>query len=74
MVIIEMNRSGDDRHEFKVDTDEAAVVAAMTKFNELIGAGKFASVPGPDGSSGRLIREFDPTAETIIFRNQIIGG
>lgn len=75
MQIIDMNRSGDTRHNFDVQSDDpVAVKAAMEKFNELMGAGKFASVPGPDGSSGRLIKAFDPSAETIIFRNQIIGG
>ncbi len=74
MQIIDMNRSGDTRHDFAIETDETAVAQAMEKFNELVGLGKFASVPGPGGASGHLIREFDPTAETIIFRNQIIGG
>ncbi len=73
MQIIDMNRNGDTRHEFKVG-DQAEIAKAMEVFNKLIGQGKFASVPAKDGGSGRLIKEFDPTAETIIFRNQNVGG
>lgn len=73
MQIIDMNRSGDTRHEFDVGKSEETE-QAMKKFEELIGLGKFASVPAKDGHSGRKITAFDPTAETIIFRNQNIGG
>jgi hypothetical protein len=73
MQIIVMDRSGDTRHDFDVSNVEE-VNEAMERFNELICQGKFASVPSGDGHSGRSIREFDPTAEKIVFRNQFIGG
>ena len=73
MQIIEMNSSGDTRHEFDVKKSEE-VTKAMEQFNMLISQGKFASVPTGDGHSGRAIKEFDPTAEKIVFRNQFIGG
>lgn len=73
MQIIDMNHSGDTRHDFDMSKD-VEVAKAMEKFNALISSGKLASVPDPDGHSGRLIRQFDPEAKTIIFRNQNIGG
>lgn len=73
MKIIDMNANGDDRQEFDLANAEQ-VDAAMTHFNHLMSQGKFASVPEPGGQSGRKITEFDPTAETVIFRNQVVGG
>lgn len=73
MQIIVMDNTGDTRHDFDVD-NSTEVEKAMSRFNELIAQGKFASVPSNDGHSGRSIKEFDPTAEKIIFRNQFIGG
>ena len=73
MQIIEMNRSGDERTVFDT-ADSEQVELAMEHFNALIGRGLFASVPSGDGHSGRAIKEFDPEAETIIFRTQYAGG
>lgn len=73
MQIIVMDRTGDTRHDFNV-SDPVEVTKAMERFNELMAQGKFASVPSGDGHSGRAIKEFDPTAEKIIFRPQYIGG
>ncbi len=73
MQIIDMNRSGDTRQEFDM-ADSAQVELAMSEFSRLVEQGKFASVPSEDGHSGRMIREFDPSAKTILFRNQNVGG
>lgn len=73
MVIIDMNNKGDERHTFDMK-DAVAVEAAMTKFSELLGAGKFAAEMDEKGNSVRQLRKFDPTAKKVVFRPQFIGG
>lgn len=72
--LIIMDRTGDTRVTFTPD-DKAAVTTAMERFTELVGGRKYlATVPGENGGPGRIIREFDPTAEKIVLHAPFIGG
>lgn len=76
MQIIDMNRSGDTRHEFDV-AEQAGVDAAMEKFRELIGQGKLAYSVDETGKGQEVLRAntFDPQKHTkVIFQPQNIGG
>jgi predicted RNA binding protein YcfA (HicA-like mRNA interferase family) len=53
--------------------DQVSVKAAEARFNELTRKGYFAARQEPDGSHTQL-QTFDPEAETIVLRPQLIGG
>ena len=72
--IIPTGESGHDEVEFAVD-DEAAVKAAMDRFNDLVKNQKRIPVAlGQNGEPSRLLREFDPTVERTAFMPQRKGG
>lgn len=54
-------------------SDPVSVKEAQARFNELTKRGYFAARQEADGSHTQL-REFDPEAETIVLRPQLIGG
>ena len=73
MQLIIMDRSGDTRQTF--DTSCAAdLAAAGTRFKELTGSGFRAARLSDDGSPGRLLKMFDPTAERVLFIPALQGG
>lgn len=64
--------SGDTRMEFTAD-DSAAVASCMAVFDSMRAKGhQWADTSNP--SDKKLIRSFDPSAETIIMIPQLIGG
>lgn len=65
-------QSGDTRAEFT--KDEAGIAAASERFKELTGKGFFAWAPASDAGPARQIREFDPSANEIVFQPQLKGG
>lgn len=67
-----MDRTGDTRHQFDATTP-AEVTDAEKRFNEMIGKGHVAIDMKNDGT-GKVIKAFDPTVETTIFRPFLIGG
>jgi hypothetical protein len=69
---IVMDATGDTRHEFDVK-DEAAVVEARKRFQELTEAGFIAAKRTGIGRS-ELIRRFDPSAEETLFMPRLVGG
>jgi hypothetical protein len=72
-VQIELDRTGDIRHEFD-PADDAAVAAAVARFRELTGKGCFrATSRGPNGVAGKIVGEFDPTIEQVLFIPQLQG-
>lgn len=69
-----MGKEGDTKHMWD-KTKPAEVEAAKTLFDSLRGKGYAAfQVKGKDGERGEIMREFDPTAERIIFAPQLQGG
>lgn len=73
MVIIEMNRKGDERSTFDV-ADPVALAEAEKLFADFIGKGRMAVVPGANGAPGRQIKSFDATAETVVIYPHLVGG
>ena len=69
---IVMDTTGDTRHDFDVN-DEAAVVEARKRFQELTDAGFVAAKRTGVGTS-ELIRRFDPSAEETLFVPRLVGG
>jgi hypothetical protein len=68
-----MDRTGDtkviwDRH------NEAEVEAARATFDSLRSKGYLAYTVNKDGTTGEVIRAFDPTAEKIILSPPMAGG
>ena len=70
---IVMDRSGDTRHDFD-PTSSAQVARAEHRFKELTGRGFRAVSLARDGTSGRLLPEFDATATQTLFIPQLQGG
>jgi len=50
------------------------VYEARTKFYELKKKGYFAYAPGVGGQPTRLLTEFDPSVEEVIFHGMVQGG
>jgi uncharacterized protein (DUF2461 family) len=71
-VQIVMDHSGDSRHCFNQD-DEQALVRAERRFKELTGAGFIAAVRNASGEISRAT-SFDPTAEETLFFPRLVGG
>jgi hypothetical protein len=69
---IVMDTSGDTRHQFDPD-DPSAVAEAEIRFRNLTEAGFIAAKRTGSGTS-ELIREFDPTAQEIVFFPRLRGG
>ena len=68
-----MDETGDTRHLFDAQ-DPKALAGAERRFRELTGRGFRAVALGKDGAHGRLMRDFDPTAEQTLFIPQLHGG
>jgi hypothetical protein len=57
-----------------IEFDKTETSKAMEKFNELVKTQKHrAAVKQPDGSH-KLVKDFDPNAEEMIFFPQLKGG
>ena len=69
---IVMDHTGDTRHQFD-GADDAAIAEAEKRFLELTGAGFTAAVRTGPGEQ-RVIRSFDPAAETTLFHPRLAGG
>lgn len=50
------------------------VAAARASYDVLKGKGYVAYKLNSDGTTGELIRDFDPSAERIVMRPQMAGG
>jgi hypothetical protein len=72
-VQIVLDHTGDTRHQFD-PADATAVAAAEARFLELTGKGFRAVSPGPDGDAGKIVTEFDPKTEQVLFIPQLQGG
>jgi hypothetical protein len=72
-VQIIMDRSGDTRHTFD-PSDPDSVVTADERFQALVIKGFRAVALGRDGSSGELIKNFDPKLEETLFIPPLKGG
>jgi hypothetical protein len=70
---IVMDMHGDSRHVFDA-TDPRALVDAQEHFKMLTEKGFRAVEPGPSGSPGRLVRDFNAKAEEILFIPPLEGG
>jgi hypothetical protein len=70
---IVMDRSGDTRHDFD-PACSAEVMDAERRFRELTGMGFRAVSLGRNGEPGKLLRDFDATAEKTLFIPQLQGG
>jgi hypothetical protein len=70
---IVMDASGDTRHDVDV-ADKVSLERANARFKELTGLGFLAYAPGQDGAPGKVLKDFDATEETTIFRPRLIGG
>jgi hypothetical protein len=68
-VQIVLDPTGDIRHEF--DPADAAAVAAEACFRDLTERGICATALGPNGVAGKIVREFDPTFEQVLFIPQV---
>jgi hypothetical protein len=68
-----MDETGDTRHLFDAH-DPKALAGAELRFRELTGRGFRAVALGKDGAHGRLLRDFDRTAEQTLFIPQLHGG
>jgi hypothetical protein len=68
-----LSQNGDDRLAWdKRFLDQ--VHQARDKFYELKKKGFAAFLPGAGGQPARMLTEFDPSAEEIIFRGMVQGG
>jgi len=68
-----MDATGHTEHAW----DKADVVKAKqaeARFRELTRKGFVAVAPGLRGAPGRLLKQHDPDAETVIFHPQLQGG
>lgn len=74
-VMAVMGKIGDTKHIWD-KTKPAEVSAARTLFNNLVKEQRYAAffVKDKDGEKGEHMREFDPTAERIIFCPPMVGG
>ena len=54
--------------------DVASETQAQKEFDDLIKKGYMAYLPGRGGKPGVQIRTFDPTASSIVMRQQMKGG
>jgi hypothetical protein len=72
-VQIIMDRSGDTRHTFD-PSDPDSIVTADERFQALVSKGFRAVALGRDGSSGELIKNFDPKLEETLFIPPLKGG
>ena len=68
-----MDRTGDTKLIWSAD-QQAEVDAAKTTFDSLKAKGYVAYSVGTDGSTGEVIKSFDPNAERIIMRPAMQGG
>jgi hypothetical protein len=69
-----LDQNGDSKHVW--DADNEIEVEAMRKLFADYKAKGYAAyaVEGKEGTKGKLIREFDPELERIIFAPQMRGG
>jgi hypothetical protein len=72
-VQIVLDRTGNTCHEID-PADEAAVAAAEAWFRELTGKGFRAAAPGRNRVAGKIVGEFDPTIDQVLFIPQLQGG
>ena len=70
---IVMDRSGDTRHQFD-QADPVALKDARDRFDDLTKQGYRAVALNRDGGHGRLLNEFDDTAERTLFIPHLKGG
>ena len=72
-----MDRSGDTETNWDSD-NQAEVDAARSQFDELTGKGYVAYTvthrPDGDDHKGKIMRKFDPNAESIILSPPMAGG
>jgi len=68
-----MDQTGHSEIDFDT-ADPAMLAAAQAKFDELVKGEKKAAFKKAEGGGGTLIRAFDPTAETVLFRSPLVGG
>lgn len=68
-----MSQNGDDRLTWDRRFLEQ-VHEARDKFYELKKKGYFAYLPGLGGKPTKMLTEFDPNAEEIIFHGMVQGG
>jgi hypothetical protein len=68
-----LSKNGDDRLTWDKRFIEQ-VHEAREKFYELRKKGYFAYLPGLGGKPSKMITEFDPSAEEVIFHGMVAGG
>lgn len=74
-VISAPDKSGDVRHEWSKDNPEEVQIAKEMFEKYVKGEKKYGAYKtGKNGEPGEMIREFDPDAESIILRAQVVGG
>jgi hypothetical protein len=72
-VLVILDRSGDTRHTWdRRNADEVAVIRDL--FERMIAKGYQAWSVSQKGNKDRRIKEFDPTAEKVIFAPALVGG
>jgi hypothetical protein len=72
-VQIVMDHHGDSRHLFE-PADVRSLANAEARFKKLVGKGYLAVAPGERGEPGRLLRNFDESANETIFVPPLKGG
>ena len=69
-----LDHTGDTRLQWSID-DRASVAKAIRLFGDQRRRGvAFARTCGQPASAARIITEFDPSAEEIIFTRPVAGG
>jgi hypothetical protein len=72
-----MDPSGHSTLQIGDVTDEKANVLSIAdaeqRFKQLTGRGFLPVQPSGDGTPGKIVRQFDPTAD-IVFQPQLQGG
>lgn len=72
-VIHELDGSGDVRTVWDPE-DEADVEMARNLFKKAMKAGRVAYAVKRNGDKGEVVKEFDPSAEKLIFAPAMAGG
>lgn len=68
-----LSKEGDTKHHWNKD-DPAEVEVAKEVFASYKRQGYAAARMNPGGEAGEMIREFDPTAESLLMIPPIAGG
>lgn len=69
--ILDQTGHTEELHDTKV---EDGIARAERRFKELTGQGFRAAKITDDGSPGTMLKQFDPTAESVVFIPRLVGG